>query len=388
MRGMANATLSAALLGLLLVLSFPQPAGAAANCTRTSTGLTAIPDLAGGTYKGARGGLYPDGTNDAPAPYATGGERAARAIVPRDAQGRADPNGKIVLLSIGMSNTTIEYSAFVTLAAKDPRHDAHVAVVDGAIGGQDAAAWADPNARTWSIVEDRLRQAGVTEAQVQAVWLKQAQARPNSDFQTYTTSLAGQMRTIVDIASRRYPNVQQVFVSPRTYAGYATTDLNPEPYAYETGFADKLLVTDSVAHPDARPWIGWGPYLWTDGTRGRGDGFVWTCQDVRDSDGTHPSVPQGQMKVGAALQAFFDGSPFATWYRGVSPVVPANASATPSLTAVPSASAIPVGGIDSDNADAESSDVQAPMTTRRAWLLMGLVGLGLLGAAAFVARGR
>ena len=50
--------------------------------------------------------------------------------------------------------------------------------------------------------------------------------------------------------------------------------------------------------------IGWGPYLWTNGTRGRKDGFVWTCADTRPSDGTHPSAT-GQAKVAALLWIFF-----------------------------------------------------------------------------------
>jgi hypothetical protein len=132
----------------------------------------------------------------------------------------------------------------------------------------------------------------------------------------------------VRIAAQRYPQLRQVFLSPRTYAGYATTTLNPEPYAYESGFADRALIMGSVASPTARPWIGWGPYLWTDGTRGRSDGLTWTCADVRDSDGTHPSA-LGQQKVAQLLQRFFDTSPFAGWYRGSGVAVTASPAPTP-----------------------------------------------------------
>lgn len=304
----------------LSVLGWPTVAEAA-NCGRTSTGMVALPDLAGGTYKGERGGLYLGGTNEPPTAYSEAGLRAAGGIVARAPSGAPDPKGKAVLLSVGMSNTTQEFSAFVGLARGDAMRAAHVEVVDGAQGGQDASRWTSASALTWSTVDSRLLQAGVSAAQVQAIWLKQAIAEPRGDFQTEARRLWDTLRAIVDVATQRFPNLQQVFVSPRTYAGYATTTLNPEPYAYESAFADRLLIADSIARPEARPWIGWGPYLWTDGTRGRGDGFVWTCDDAAQ-DGTHPSA-SGRRKVAEQLQRFFDESRFASWYRGGAPSVAA-----------------------------------------------------------------
>ncbi len=50
---------------------------------------------------------------------------------------------------------------------------------------------------------------------------------------------------------------------------------------------------------------GLGPYLWTDGAKGRSDGLTWTPEDVR-ADGLHPSV-NGCQKTTALLLRFFKG---------------------------------------------------------------------------------
>jgi hypothetical protein len=319
---------------LALALAFSSAVAlpaAAADCARQTTGLTPIPDLGAGTYKGLQGGLYGRGTNAPPEPYASEGRRAASEIVPRASSGAADAGGKIALLSIGMSNTTQEFATFVKLANTDPVRDAQVVVVDGAQGGQDARVWADPKARTWTVADDRLARAGVGPAQVQAVWLKQAIARPSGDFASSGAQLETALSAIVANAKARYPNLAQVFVSPRTYAGYAVTELNPEPYAYESGFVARRLVDRSVREPAARPWIGWGPYLWTDGTNARSDGLVWACGDVQQ-DGVHPA-PSGQAKVAQQLQAFFAGSEFTAWYRGDAPAIVAAPAVVPDVPA-------------------------------------------------------
>jgi hypothetical protein len=65
----------------------------------------------------------------------------------------------------------------------------------------------------------------------------------------------------------------------------------------------------------AGPWLGWGPYLWTNGERGRKDGLTWTCTDV-GPDGTHPS-PSGRTKVADLLWTFFSTNRTSRgWFRG------------------------------------------------------------------------
>jgi len=273
------------------------------DCAKTSTGMTALGDLGTGTYKGFEGGLYPGGRSDPPPAYLETGLTHARKIKPLDRSGQPASDGKIVLLSVGMSNTSMEFSAFKRLADGDDQKNPQLTIVDGAQGGQDAERTIDPGAPYWSVVDRRLREAGVNAEQVEVVWLKQAIAGEHRDFPSDARRLEEDLRAIVRILEQRYRNLQIVYISSRIYAGYATTRLNPEPYAYESGFAVKWLIEEQIPSKNGGPWLAWGPYLWTDGTRGRSDGLVWNCEDV-GPDGTHPS-PKGRQKVAELLLRFF-----------------------------------------------------------------------------------
>ena len=112
----------------------------------------------------------------------------------------------------------------------------------------------------------------------------------------------------------RFPNLKLV-TSNRTYGGWAKNRLNPEPYAYETGFAvkwvveqqikgDPALSLDPERGPVLSPWLSWGPDLWANGTTPRKDGYHYVEGDLRADDGTHEEV-QGQDKVGRELLKFF-----------------------------------------------------------------------------------
>lgn len=371
-----RATRILAVAGLVVALGAAWPAGAAAgSCAGTATGLLPIPELGAGSYRGEQGGLYPGGSNTPSAAYAAAGARAAAEIAPRDGAGKPDPSGKVVLLSIGMSNTTQEFSAFVGLAKADAQRDGQVVLVDGAQGGRDARAWSNPSAATWTVVEQRFQAAGVTARQVQAIWLKQALAGPTNEG-TYVAELERDLAGIVSVAAQRYPNLQQVFVSPRTYAGYASTRLNPEPYAYLSGFSVKRLVAGSVRDPSARPWIGWGPYLWADGATASASGLSYSCADFVQ-DGTHPS-DSGRMKVATLLQKFFDSSELTGWYRGQRVPTASTPSVAPTMAPAAAASPTPVPDLAADPEALVAAKEESPMP---AWLALAAVGLVCVAAA-------
>ncbi len=98
------------LLFLTALLLASPPAGAS-TCARDSTGLIPLNDLGTGFYKGLEGGLYPGGSNVGPPAHTSSGVEIANTTVPLDTLGGPGPtNGKIVLLSIGMSNTNFEFT--------------------------------------------------------------------------------------------------------------------------------------------------------------------------------------------------------------------------------------------------------------------------------------
>jgi hypothetical protein len=290
---------------------------------RASTGLVPLTDPSG-EYRGEKGGLYPEGRNTPPGAHAAAGLKIARGIKPLDADGRPATNGKIVLLSVGMSNTTQEFSAFQRLARADSALNPRIVLVDGAQGGQTAAVTAQSDANYWTVNQERLTAAGVTAAQVQVVWLKQANARPTHGFPAEAKKLQADLVATLHHLSEKFPNLKIAYLSSRTYGGYATTSLNPEPYAYESGFAVKWTIADQInGMPDLSyvgdtaavrsPWLAWGPYLWTDGTKGRADGFVWQREDC-GPDGTHPSE-KGRHKVAELLLNFLKNEPTAQpWF--------------------------------------------------------------------------
>jgi hypothetical protein len=290
-------------VGFLAVAALVLAGGAyASDCTKTSLPLTPLTELKG-TYHGYRGGLYSGGRNTPSSRYLAQGLAATKQIVPRDASGAPSRSGLVVLLTIGMSNTTQESQAFIQLARSSGRVSSSVTIVDGAQGGQDAEKVKDPAAPFWQRVEQRLQAASVSDAQMQAVWLKEAIARPTEAFPADAQRLESDLVAIVGILRERFSNLKAIYLSSRTYAGYATTDLNPEPYAYQSAFAVRWTIARRIDGRLAGPWLAWGPYLWTNGTKGRADGLAWQCTDTIQ-DGTHPSTT-GRVKVAHQLLQFF-----------------------------------------------------------------------------------
>jgi Cu/Ag efflux protein CusF len=281
--------------------------------------LKALPDLGKDEYQGYKGGLYPGGKNERPDTHEKAGLTLAKQVNPLDADGKPSEHGQIVMLSVGMSNTSQESDGFRRLLVRDPDCNPHVRFVNGAQGGMTAKAIQDPDdrgsgTRYWTTVDQRLKDAGVTRAQVQVVWIKEADAGPREGFPKYAKVLQEELGRIVRLLPARFPNVKLVYLSSRIYAGYATTPLNPEPYAYESAFSVKWLIEgqikgdaelnyDPAKAPIRVPWLSWGPYIWANGTIKGSSGLTYEPGDF-GNDGTHPSA-SGVEKVAREMLHFF-----------------------------------------------------------------------------------
>ena len=114
------------------------------------------------------------------------------------------------------------------------------------------------------------------------------------------------LRSIVRTMRIRYPSLRLIYLSSRTYGGYAITGLNPEPAAYDSGYA----VRGVIQYPHGRQAQGavarLGPVsLDRRPARGRSDGLIWSCDDVEE-DGTHPSKTGVQKVVNQLINVLQD----------------------------------------------------------------------------------
>jgi hypothetical protein len=301
-----------------------------------TSGLIPLTEMKAKKYQGFAGGLYPDGGNLRPTAHEAAGLALAKEIQPLDGDGKPTKTGKIVLLGIGFSNTVQAFNGFIQVAKDDKEISPAVVLVNGAVGGMSAEMVQQTKegrgAKYWSLVDDALKKAGVTRAQVQVIWMKETNPQPHvGGFPKYIQELEAQLGHIVRIERERFPNLKMTYLSSRTFGGWARPKEgnkapgNGEPYSYETGFAVKWLVEkqikgDAELNFDPKkgnvkaPWLSWGPYLWANGQTKRSDGFHFEPADYREDDRMHHSA-QGMTKMGRELVRFFKSDTTTkTWF--------------------------------------------------------------------------
>ncbi len=270
-------------------------------------------------YEGQDGGLYGGGSNDLPESIQKAALAATNRIQPLNREGNPLPEGVIGLISISMSNATQEFSVFKQMADALPEKSPQLKIVDCAQGGQAMAQWVPADGRPWQEAERRLAAAGVDPNQVQVAWIKLANVAPTGSLEEHGRKLESDTVRVLQNAKQKFPNLQIAYLGSRIWAGNAKGGLNPEPYAYESGFAVRWLIQrqdkgDTELSLDGSPLLLWGPYLWAEGERGRKmDDLVWEPADFA-ADGVHPSM-SGRRKVATQLLDFFTTDALATtWF--------------------------------------------------------------------------
>jgi hypothetical protein len=285
-----------------------------------------LPQLGTWNYHGVLGGLFPGGFNLMPSAHATVGALRAQRIRPLDTAGSAAEGGSIVVLGLGNGNARLTFASFAQAAAGQNDFRPTARFANGGRPGHEADAWDNSSRPVFAWVRDSvLAPAGLTEQQVQVVWLKVANATApgaptlpaqNADAYALVERLGNTARAL----RQRYPNLQQLYLSSPVWRGHAATGRH-EPYAYEAGFAVRLLIEAQIRQVlgegvDRRagdmggelvPWVSWGPYLWARGTESRWDGLAWQRADFA-ADGLQLS-PAGAQKAGGLLLAFFRSAP-------------------------------------------------------------------------------
>jgi hypothetical protein len=293
--------------------------------------LVPLNDLGTAPYRfGYYGGLFEDGSNVMAADHLALGLAFASKIQPLDAEGHPSADGRIGFLAIGFGETARIMQSFMSIATDDRRVERDkLVMVNGAHDGADYRSWAErPDGimpQYGTVTSSALDPAGITPLQVQVAWVQVINDRAGwslgvalADAYRLKTFIAETLREM----KRQYPNLQIVYLSSRVYGGYDTTGFNPEPYAYETGYSNRWIVTtqaeeERMEHPewhwDTRvslidprtgiaPWVTWGPYLWANGATPRSDGLAWLRGDF-EADGLTLS-PSGAVKGGKLLFEF------------------------------------------------------------------------------------
>jgi len=285
---------------------------------------------------------------------------------------------------MGGDNVVQQSLIYQVYSPSTPLVGSHVAVFDGAFGQQALDRWdpydgfyasggctfagtdADDSECNYERVKRDLLNNGFSENQVQAIFMKAADPFPECDLAHDTGCAPGEIadaytaeQHLSDIMQylrcckldennistgiSRYPNLQQVFITSRTYGGYANgltlppaagnaNCLNPEPFAYELGFSIQRLIVGQIDEDanvtDTDPyrngtipngsvkysgtpnqlggaiWFDWGPYLWANGTSPNSDGVFWCDSTTRTNTNCSGAQDLGDFRYGDLTPTF------------------------------------------------------------------------------------
>lgn len=263
---------------------------------------------------GFTGGLYPGGANVPPAGRLNTALSIARTIQPLDTHGNPSADGSILLLSIGMSNTSQEFMEFIREAQNDARMNPAIKLINGARSGQETSRWVDDSYNNWTRVENDVTELGYDPRQVQVAWVKLANKEPLPQFPAEPERLRTGLESVARNLKQYFPNIKIAYFSPRARSYLYFDSTTPgELAAFETGFAIKWMIerqmngVQELTFEGSQanvPFLTWGPYFWRD---------AWPPQYLED-DCIHPSS-QGEKNIAEILMDFFLTDPTAVeWF--------------------------------------------------------------------------
>jgi hypothetical protein len=212
-------------------------------------------------------------------------------------------DGIIGVVCIGMSNANQECTDFITRRNGEYAAEINpeVRVVNCAVGGHAIERWNDPafDGILWdACIQTRLPAAGVRLDQVRVLYRKAANQftvggggaplptypAAGSDYENFR----GNLTQFAARVKQKFPAVQAVYTSSRSYGGFAGSVGRGEPLSYEEGHALNAWLGDNPVVEGI--WYGWGPYLWAPecSTGVTNKGGVCYVRDDYVADGVHP----------------------------------------------------------------------------------------------------
>lgn len=282
--------------------------------------LPPIDELGAGMFMGHQGGLYPNGVNQMPADFYTDAIAIARSVQPLNNNGEPDPNGKIGLIALGASTVSMFGKGLEDQIPAVVNVNKEIVFVNCGIGGQDLSDIMDPAANFWSVIDNRVKESGMTLDQVQVVWFQEDNLRNrDNDFELRVNQLTKEFTYMVRFCKERYPNLKLFYVSGRHTTEFMPADAKDkhrEPKAYLNGWVCKQLIENQIngdpqlaykGQNAAAPIILWGPYFWTQGAKPRSDGYAVT-PDLFSNDGVHPNE-KGIARIAGDLVNFWQTDP-------------------------------------------------------------------------------
>lgn len=276
----------------------------------------------------------PGGDSQTPYPIDTGDQGEATPGTYKGLWQRLTDNGEpevtavdgvIGVVCVGMSNGRQECDDFIDrrLGIFSEEISASVKVVNCAVGSHAIERWNDPvyDGTLWdACLTTKLSEAGLRPDQVRVLWHKAANqfttsggklAPPypdeGSDFFTFRRNLA----VFAARVPVKFPSVQAVYVSSRSYGGFADSPGRGEPLSFEEGHALNDWLGENPVVEGV--WYGWGPYLWAPDCASGARNGSGVCYERADfvTDGVHPSA-SGEAKISGMLHSRWLQH---SWYR-------------------------------------------------------------------------